>query len=152
MVALGHRPVLVLGTAPSGTPGLRSGLVTHTLVLRSRASEPDLISKICGVAEFNHVDSAKWGVGYIRRVACGKDSVYEALRRLCFESALGAHYGLEHVVTTALRSLKHRNVSLLREKYWCAKPWFRTGGAGDEASQTSKGVGGQVKRSFRAVS
>jgi len=140
-----NHPLLLFGTARSGTSALRSGLAIHPLVLRSRAAEADLIPRICGVAEFVHVHSVRWGAGHVHRVACGKDSVYEALRRLCFESALGAHYGLEHVVTTALRSLKHRNVSLLREKYWCAKPWFRTGGAGDEASQTSKGVGGQVK-------
>jgi len=36
-------------------------------------------------------------------------------------------------------------VSLLREKYWCVKSWFRTSGAGDEALQKSNGVGGQVK-------
>jgi len=140
-----NHPLLVLGTTRSGTSALRSGLAVHPLVLPSRAYESDLIPRICGVADFNRVDSAYWGVRYIHRVPCGKDSVYEALRRLCFESALGAHYGLEHVLRTALRSLKHRDVSLLREKFWCAKPWFRTGGAGDEAPQTSKGVGGQVK-------
>src|SRR5713101_1693704 len=86
-----YHPIFVLGFGRSGTAALLEGLGKHPQILQMPNEAPFIshITPIPYLYEFgDHKDY------YVTSLNVTKEYLYKSLRRLCFETAAGKHYGL----------------------------------------------------------
>lgn len=109
-----HNPILVVGAGRSGTSIMLQGLGQHPQVIASDRESPFIpyVGYLLHPFEFRenndyHIDS----------LATSLDYTYENFRRICFESAMGEHYGLKLL----RRDLSSRKLAPGKLKRWCAK-------------------------------
>src|SRR6266511_4426614 len=109
-----HHPIFVLGVGRSGTTALSEGLGKHPQILYMLNEIPSIshISSIPYLYEFG--DRKDY---YLRVLNVNKEYLYQSLRRLCFETVAGKHYGLKRL----MQALYHGDIFLLNKRYWCAK-------------------------------
>jgi hypothetical protein len=109
-------PIFIVGGSRSGTIVLLKAMGRHCRILSSPSEDPFITDvgrmvhslEYCSEVERQYyLDTLRISHGYI----------YDTLRRLVLESALGPHYGLKHLVKLAIQS----KVNPLAKQHWCTK-------------------------------
>lgn len=108
------RPVFVVGVGRSGTSVLKRALGEHSSVLACDGESPSISHFAASIGPIEHGERNAY---YREALRIEVDDVYESVRRLCFEAALGPAYGLRKIVAESARKRR----SPLRIRYWCAK-------------------------------
>ena len=109
-------PIFIVGGSRSGTIVLLKAMGRHTRIL-STPSEDPFITDIGGMVhslEFCDEVEKKY---YQDTLRIPQGYIYDSLRRLALESALGQHYGLRQLIKLAVRN----KVNPLAKRYWCTK-------------------------------
>ena len=109
-----HNPIFVVGTGRSGTSVLTQALGVHPYIY-SAVDESPLIPYIGFLPspfEFRENNRYHRDSLHVRL-----DYLYDQFRRICYESALGEHFGLR----VHIRSVIKLDLGVLRKKHWCAK-------------------------------
>ncbi len=110
-----HRPVFLVGAGRSGTIALFRALGTHPEILFIPGGEIPFVTTIgSAVLPFEIGEKKDY---YLEQTKVPKDYLYSQLRRLCFESATGPHYGLKVLLKDLLRS----RIQFTKARYWCVK-------------------------------
>lgn len=109
-----ERPILVVGVGRSGTSVVKRALGAHPEVVAGDGEAP-FVATIASAAL--HFESEERGA--YRRDALRTDLGYmrDALRRICFEAAMGPHHGLRRTLRESARARK----SPLQLRRWCLK-------------------------------
>lgn len=108
------RPVFLVGAGRSGTIVLYKALGTHPQIFTMPSEDPLITSFASIVSLFEAGPEKEY---YRESVKLPKDHLYRQLRRLCFESAAGPHYGFKTLVKFVLRN----RWALYRKRFWCVK-------------------------------
>jgi len=109
-----RHPIFIVGTGRSGTSVLHRALGEHPRIY-SISGESPFVSQI---GEFMcRYENSEIKDYYIKSLQFPKKYLYDSFRRLCLESAIGSKYGLIII----LKSLMLRRISIVRNRYWCAK-------------------------------
>jgi len=109
-------PIFIVGGSRSGTIVLLKAIGRHSRIL-STPSEDPFITDIGGMVHSLEFCSEGEQQYYLETLRISKAYLYDKLRRLSLESALGPHYGLKQLVKLAVRS----KVNPLGKHYWCTK-------------------------------
>lgn len=108
-----HNPIFVVGSGRSGTSVLQRALGQHSKVV-SLDESPFIPYVGYLLHPFEFRDNSDYHRGYLRTSI---DYTYARFRRLCFESAVGEHYGLRELVKSPADL-----ISLVAQtRFWCAK-------------------------------
>lgn len=98
-----NRPVFVVGAGRSGTTVVQDALGSH----------PEIISSVSEAPFVCAIGSAAGGLAYgetvgyrVRTLRTPLEYTNDALRRIAFETTMGAHLGLRRVLREVLRSRK----------------------------------------------
>lgn len=112
-----HRPIFIVGLGRSGTTALFSGLIKHPQVIGAQFEYPFMgyLSRIPYVYEFG--DHHDW---LLHSLSVPKSYLYQQLRRVAFEVAVGKQYGLK----TLMRNMMRGDWHLLAKRFWCAKTFL----------------------------
>ena len=111
-----NSPIFIVGGSRSGTIVLLKAMGRHCQILSTPSEDPFITDvgrmvhslEFCSEIEMQYyLDTLRISHGYI----------YDILRRLALESALGPHYGLKHLIKLAVG----KKVNPLRKRYWCTK-------------------------------
>jgi hypothetical protein len=109
-------PIFIVGGSRSGTIALFKAVGLHPLIL-STPSEDPFITDIGRMAyDLAHASERDLHY-YARTLRIPRDYIFDTLRRLALESALGPRYGLKHLLVQSIRSRK----MLPAKRYWCTK-------------------------------
>lgn len=109
-------PIFIVGASRSGTIVLLKAMGRHTRIL-STPSEDPFITDVGGMVhslEFCNEVEKKY---YQDTLRISQEYIYDSLRRLAMESALGPHYGLRQLIKLAVIN----KVNPLAKRYWCTK-------------------------------
>lgn len=111
-----HHPIFVIGVGRSGTTALLGSIGKHPQILQMPIEAPFIfrISYIPYLYEFGENRDY-----LLRCLNVTKEYFYASLRRLCFETSGGKHYGLNALI----RSLARGDKFILNKHYWCAKTY-----------------------------
>lgn len=111
-----NRPIFIVGGSRSGTIVLLKAIGRHSRIL-STPSEDPFITDVGGMVhalEFCDEVEKKY---YRDTLRIPQEYIYDRLRRLSLESALGPHYGLKQLIKLAIIN----KVNPLAKRYWCTK-------------------------------
>lgn len=111
-----NRPIFIVGGSRSGTIVLLKAMGRHTRIL-STPSEDPFITDVGGMVhslEFCDEVEKKY---YADTLRIPQAYIYERLRCLALESALGPHYGLRQLLKLAVSG----KANPLTKRYWCTK-------------------------------
>ena len=111
-----ERPIFIVGGSRSGTIVLLKAMGRHARIL-STPSEDPFITDVGGMVHSLEFCSEVEKRYYLETLRISHDYIYEALRRLALESALGPHYGLKKLTKLAVI----KKVNPLAKHYWCTK-------------------------------
>lgn len=111
-----NNPIFIVGGSRSGTIVLFKALGLHREIL-STPSENPFITDIGRMAYDLASASERDAHYYERTLRVSRDYIYENLKRLALESAIGPHYGLKHLLR---QSFKDKKV-LPAKRHWCTK-------------------------------
>lgn len=109
-------PIFIVGGSRSGTIVLLKAMGQHARIL-STPSEDPFITDVGGMVhslEFCDDVEKKY---YQDTLRIPQGYIYERLRRLALESALGPHYGLRQLIKLAITNKGNPLV----KRYWCTK-------------------------------
>ena len=109
-------PIFIVGGSRSGTIVLLKAMGRHARIL-STPSEDPFITDVGGMVhslEFCDEVEKKY---YQDTLRIPQEYIYDRLRRLSLESALGPHYGLRQLIKLAVIN----KVNPLVKRYWCTK-------------------------------
>lgn len=110
------RPIFIVGGSRSGTIVLLKAMGRHSRIL-STPSEDPFITDIGGMAySLDYCDDVKKRY-FQESLRVSHEYIYDKLRVLALESALGPHYGLRYLVKSAILGKEN----ILRKRYWCTK-------------------------------
>lgn len=108
-----HSPIFVVGSGRSGTSVLQRALGQHSTIL-SLDESPFIPYVGYLLHPFEFRDNNDYHRGYLRTSI---DYMYARFRTLCFESAIGEHYGLRELVKNPADFVS----LVVRTRFWCAK-------------------------------
>jgi len=111
-----ERPIFIVGGSRSGTIVLLKAMGRHSQIL-STPSEDPFITDIGGMVyslEFCDDVEKKY---YQDTLRISQQYIYERLRRLALESALGPNYGSRMLTKLAVIN----TINPFRKRYWCTK-------------------------------
>ena len=111
-----NNPIFIVGGSRSGTIVLLKAMGRHAQVL-STPSEDPFITDVGGMVHSLEFCSEVEKQYYLETLRIPKAYIYERLRRLALESALGSHYGLKQLIKLAVKN----KVNPLGKRYWCTK-------------------------------
>lgn len=111
-----NSPIFIVGGSRSGTIVLLKAMGRHARIL-STPSEDPFITDIGGMVHALEFCSDVEKQYYLDTLRLSHAYIYDTLRRLALESALGQHYGLKQLIKLAFI----RRVNLLGKRYWCTK-------------------------------
>jgi hypothetical protein len=111
-----NKPIFIVGGSRSGTIVLLKAMGRHTRIL-STPSEDPFITDVGGMVQSLEFCSEVEKQYYQDTLRVSHAYIYERLRRLALESALGPHYGLKNIVKLAVKN----KVNPLGKRYWCTK-------------------------------
>lgn len=109
-------PIFIVGGSRSGTIVLLKAMGRHTQIL-STPSEDPFITDIGGMVHSLEFCSEVEKQYYLETLRISTDYLYETLRRLALESALGPRYGIKQLIKLAVIE----KVNPLAKGYWCTK-------------------------------
>lgn len=109
-----HRPIIIVGLSQVGKTTLHKMLIRHPeIATLSGAKESPYFSKTASLiydVVFSHRSA------YLaRKLAMSKDRFFNTIRRLCFETTIGPHFGLGGV----LKALVLKGEISLGKRHWC---------------------------------
>ena len=111
-----YRPIFVVGDGRSGTSVLLQALGKHPLIL-STPGEAPLITSVADIVHLLEYAQKPTRQYYAKSLRFTKSYLYDNLRRMCFEIAMGEAYGFKLCMTYP----NCHFTSLVRKRYWCAK-------------------------------
>ena len=111
-----NRPIFIVGGSRSGTIVLLKAMGRHARIL-STPSEDPFVTDVGGMVHSLEFCSEVEKQYYLDTLRISQAYVYDVLRRLALESALGPHYGLRQLVKLAVSN----KVNPLTKRYWCTK-------------------------------
>ena len=109
-------PIFIVGGSRSGTIVLLKAMGRHAQVL-STPSEDPFITDVGGMVHSLEFCTEVEKQYYLETLRIPKAYIYNSLRRLALESALGPHYGLKQLIKLAVIN----KVNPLGKHYWCTK-------------------------------
>jgi len=109
-------PIFIVGGSRSGTIVLLKAMGRHAQVL-STPSEDPFITDVGGMVHSLEFCSEVEKQYYLETLRISKTYIYEKLRRLAMESALGPYYGFKQLIKLAVIN----KVNILGKRYWCTK-------------------------------
>jgi hypothetical protein len=110
------RPIFIVGGSRSGTIVLLTAMGRHAKIL-STPSEDPFITDIGGMVHSLEFCSEVERQYYQDTLRVSQTYIYDRLRRLALESAMGRHYGLKQLIKLTLVG----KVNPLGKRYWCTK-------------------------------
>lgn len=110
------RPIFIVGGSRSGTIVLLKAMGRHARILSTPSEDPFLtdVGGMVHALEFCDEVEKKY---YQETLRIPQEYIYDRLRRLALESALGPHYGLKQLIKLAIVN----RVNPLAKRYWCTK-------------------------------
>lgn len=110
-----HRPLFLVGAGRSGTVALLRALGTHPEILSIAGGEIPILMSIGRVAYLlEHGEQKEY---FLEQTKVPQKYFYSKLRRLCFESSIGPHYGYRKLIKAILKN----PTGYIRKRYWCVK-------------------------------
>ena len=109
-------PIFIVGGSRSGTIVLLKAMGRHQQIL-STPSEDPYITDIGGMMHSLEYCSEVERQYYLDTLRVSRGYIYDVLRRLALESALGPHYGFKQWVKLVVKN----RVNPLAKRYWCTK-------------------------------
>ena len=111
-----ERPIFIVGGSRSGTIILLQAMGRHGQILSTPSEDPFVtdVGRMAYSLEFSSEEDKQY---YKETLRIPHSRIYEILRRLILESALGPKYGLKYLVK---QSLLHRE-NVFSKRYWCTK-------------------------------
>ena len=109
-------PIFIVGGSRSGTIVLLKAMGRHSRIL-STPSEDPFVTDVGGMVHSLEFCSEVEKQYYKETLRISQTYVYDVLRRLALESAMGPHYGIRQLVKLAVRN----KVNPLAKRYWCTK-------------------------------
>jgi len=109
-------PIFIVGGSRSGTIVLLKAMGRHCRIL-STPSEDPFITDVGGMVHSLEFCTEVEKQYYLDTLRISQGYIYDILRRLALESALGPHYGLKQLIKLAVTS----KVNPLVKHYWCTK-------------------------------
>lgn len=109
-------PIFIVGGSRSGTIVLLKAMGRHAQIL-STPSEDPFITDIGGMVHSLEYCSDVERQYYLDTLRVSQTYIYDVLRRLALESALGPHYGFKQLV----KQLVKNRVNPLAKRYLCTK-------------------------------
>ena len=109
-------PIFIVGGSRSGTIVLLKAMGRHARIL-STPSEDPFITDVGGMVHSLEFCSEVEQQYYRATLRISQAYIYDRLRRLALESALGSHYGLKQLIKLAVKN----KVNPLGKRYWCTK-------------------------------
>jgi len=111
-----ERPIFIVGGSRSGTIVLLKAMGKHSQILSTPSEDPFItdIGRMVHSLEYCDEVEKKY---YQDSLRVSHEYIYENLRRLALESALGPRFGLKQLAKLAMLG----KVNLLRKRYWCTK-------------------------------
>lgn len=110
------KPIFIVGGSRSGTIVLLKSMGRHARVL-STPSEDPFITDVGGMVHSLEFCSEVEKQYYQDTLRISQAYLYDRLRRLALESALGPNYGLKQLLKLAIIN----KVNPLGKRYWCTK-------------------------------
>lgn len=110
------KPIFIVGGSRSGTIVLLKAMGRHARVL-STPSEDPFITDVGGMVHSLEFCSEVEKQYYQDTLRISQAYIYDRLRRLALESALGPHYGIKQLLKLAIL----KKVNPLGKRYWCTK-------------------------------
>ena len=109
-------PIFIVGGSRSGTIVLLKAMGRHTRILSTPSEDPFVtdVGRMVHSLEFCSEDEKQY---YLDTLRISRTYIYDELRRLTLESALGPHYGLKQLIKLAVNN----KVNFLGKHYWCTK-------------------------------
>jgi hypothetical protein len=109
-------PIFIVGGSRSGTIVLLKAMGRHSRILSTPSEDPFVtdIGRMVHSLEFCSKVEKQY---YLDTLRISHAYIYDGLRRLTLESALGPHYGLKQLVKMAVNN----KVNPLTKHYWCTK-------------------------------
>lgn len=109
-------PIFIVGGSRSGTIVLFKAVGLHPQIF-STPSEDPFITDV-GRMAYDLAYANERDVHYYERtLRVSRDYIFDSLKRMALESAIGPHYGLKHLVRQSLADKK----LLSARRYWCTK-------------------------------
>lgn len=110
------RPIFVVGGSRSGTIALLKAMGKHPQIY-STPSEDPFITDIGGMVYQLEFCSDVEKNYYRRTLRVSPEYLYQSLRRLALESAMGQYYGLKQISKSMLTG----EFNPVSKRYWCTK-------------------------------
>lgn len=109
-------PIFIVGGSRSGTIVLLKAMGRHRRILSTPSEDPFItdVGRVVHSLEFCPEVEKQY---YLETLRISHDYIYDMLRRLALESALGAHYGLKQLI----KMLVSKEANVLKKDYWCTK-------------------------------
>ncbi|GAB4178084.1 MAG: hypothetical protein OHK0026_06510 [Rhodocyclaceae bacterium] len=111
-----ENPVFLVGGSRSGTVAMLKAIGMHPEILSSPGEDP-FVTDVGGMMYDLEYASETEKQYYLRSLRIPMDYIHRHLKRLCFESAFGPHFGLKSMV----KSVLHREANPLAKRHWCTK-------------------------------
>lgn len=110
------RPIFIVGGSRSGTIALLKAMGMHSQILSTPSEDPFITDIGRMVHSLEYCDDTEKAY-YIESLRVSHAYIYDVLRRLALESALGTHYGLKHLVKLSILI----RMNIFKKRYWCTK-------------------------------
>ncbi len=116
-------PIFIVGGSRSGTIVLLKAMGTHARILSTPSEDPFItdVGRMVYSLEFCSDVEKQY---YLDTLRISHGHIYDIVRRLALESALGPHYGLKQLIKLSVNN----KANLLGKRYWCTKtfPGYNT--------------------------
>lgn len=109
-------PIFIVGGSRSGTIVLLKAMGKHCRIL-STPSEDPFITDVGRVVHSLELGTEVERQYYLDTLRISHDYIYDMLRRLALESALGPHYGFKQLIKLVVS----KKANILGKHYWCTK-------------------------------
>ena len=111
-----NRPFFVVGGSRSGTIALLKAIGKHPRIFATPSEDP-FITDIGGMVYQLEFCSEVEMDYYRRTLRVSTDYIYQSLRRLALESAIGKRYGFKQI----MKSMLAGELNPVTKRYWCTK-------------------------------
>jgi hypothetical protein len=111
-----HRPIIIVGFGQVGKTTLHKTLIKHPQIATlSGAKESPYFSKSASL--IYDVEFSERSAYLTRKLAVPKDRFFNSIRRLCFETSIGPHYG----VGGPIKALVLKGEIAFGKRHWCVQ-------------------------------
>jgi len=109
-------PIFIVGGSRSGTIVLLKAMGRHARILSTPSEDPFItdVGRMVHSLEFRSDIEKQY---YLDTLRISHGHIYDILRRLALESALGPHYGLKQLIKLSVNN----KANLFGKRYWCTK-------------------------------